>query len=172
MWSWFRRNSPTVSAIATIDSANPFIQPVPTINRRKLPESVVAFDVETTGIHSNDRVVSLGAVWLPTAALSEPSFPVSYIHLIFDPLRKSHPEAEAIHGHDDWLLRHQEPFWIYAKAIRRFLYSGKVLVAHNAAFDLEFINREMVLAGEAERISRPAFCTMLNIEGVTARPPI
>src|ERR1043166_6592543 len=166
MWRWLRGG--TADAGAGTSSANPFVQPDPIFiqtdpvaTREPLPESVVAVDVETTGIHSNDRIVSLGAVWLPTAALSEPSFPVSYIHLIFDPLRKSHPEAEAVHGHADWLLRHQEPFWNYARAVRRFLYSGKILVAHNAAFDLEFINREMVLAGEAERISRPSFCTML-----------
>jgi DNA polymerase-3 subunit epsilon len=161
VWNWLRhRSAPAIqdSVKAPIESEID----TPSSAPKTLPESIVAVDIETTGIHSNDRIVSLGAIWLSTATLAENSFPVSYIHLIFDPLRKSHPEAERVHGYDDWILRHQEPFWEYAKAIRRFLYSGQLIISHNAEFDLGFINREMEIAGEAARIKRPTFCTMLE----------
>ncbi|HEY4981467.1 MAG TPA: exonuclease domain-containing protein [Pseudolabrys sp.] len=118
----------------------------------------MAVDVETTGLHSTDRIVSIGAIWLPTACLSEPSFPISYIHLIFDPGRTSHPKAEEVHGFDDWTLRHQEPFGLYAERIRRFLQSGNLIIAHNAEFDIGFINRELATAGQPT-LDKPICCT-------------
>jgi DNA polymerase-3 subunit epsilon len=126
---------------------------------RGLPAFVVAVDVETTGLGSNDRIVSLGAVWLSTACLSERCLPVSYLHLIFDPGKKSHPKAEQAHGFNDWLLRHQEPFEHYADAVSEFLNAGDVLIAHNAEFDIGFINRELVACGK-RRVASPVCCTM------------
>ena len=130
----------------------------------KLPDFVVAVDVETTGVAPDDRIVSLGAIWLATASLAEGCFPVSYIHLVFDPGKKSHPKAAQIHGFDDWTLRHQEPFASYAARIREFLHAGDVIVAHNADFDLGFINRELAIAGQPP-IAKPICCT---IEGYRA----
>jgi DNA polymerase III epsilon subunit-like protein len=43
--------------------------------------------------------------------------------------------------------------------IWRFLTSYELLVAHNAAFDLRFINREMTLSG-LPALTRPVHCTM------------
>src|SRR5258707_14301038 len=72
-----------------------------------IPKCVIFFDVETTGLNSNDRVVTLAAVTLLNTNLL-PSASLEYLYLIFDPGRKSHPGAEAIHGYSDWILRHQE----------------------------------------------------------------
>lgn len=157
MWGWLRRRTPQIDPV-------PAAAPVASVWFEALPESIVAVDVETTGLHSRDRIVSLGAIWLPTAPLAEGSFNISYLHLIFDPGLKSHPRAEEVHGHDDWLLRHQEPFSTYADAIRRFIHAGDLIVAHNAEFDLEFINREMGLAGKAARFKRPVYCTMRSYQ--------
>ena len=166
MWKWLKPRE-VVETRTRDDLAGGAIIRVMETTRRidrgavpKLPEFVVAVDVETTGLHSHDRIVSLGAIWLPTAPLAEGSFNVSYIHLIFDPGRKSHPKAEEVHGYDDWVLRHQEPFEKYADYIRKFIYAGEVVIAHNADFDLSFINREMENAGKAARINRPIYCTM------------
>jgi DNA polymerase III epsilon subunit-like protein len=41
----------------------------------------------------------------------------------------------------------------------RFLTSYELLVAHNAAFDFRFINREMTSAG-LSTLTRPIYCTM------------
>ena len=56
-------------------------------------------------------------------------------------------------------LRLQDPFAVHAADVWRFLTSYELLVAHNAAFDLRFINREMRLSG-LPALTRPVYCTM------------
>jgi DNA polymerase III subunit epsilon len=48
---------------------------------------------------------------------------------------------------------------VHAADIWRFLTSHELLVAHNAAFDIRFINREMRLSG-LPALRRPVYCTM------------
>jgi DNA polymerase-3 subunit epsilon len=126
---------------------------------RDLPASAVFVDVETTGLSSTDRVVSLGAIWLSTASVCGGPLPVSYIHLVFNPERRSHPYAERIHGYSADFLAGQEPFFLYADFVRQYLAAADLIVAHNAPFDVSFINRELALANERE-LHTPVFCTM------------
>jgi len=65
------------------------------------PASVLFVDIETTGLHGVDRIVSLGAIRLPTFEMLTGILQFDQIHLIFDPGRKSHPKAEEVHGYDD-----------------------------------------------------------------------
>ncbi len=111
-----------------------------------MPRRVVFLDVETTGIHSTDRIVTLGALTLDTTTLRDGTLSVTPLHLVFDPTRKSHPEAERVHGWPDWTLRHQDLFADHADAILALIESADLLVAHNASFDMRFIEREMELA--------------------------
>jgi hypothetical protein len=71
----------------------------------------------------------------------------------------NHRNAERIHGFSDSALRLQDPFAVHAADIWRFLTSYELLVAHNAAFDLRFINREMRLSG-LPALRTPVYCTM------------
>jgi DNA polymerase III subunit epsilon len=125
----------------------------------RLPRSIAFVDVETTGLNADDRIVSLGAFWLASSSLCDRIFPVSFVHLIFNPARRSHPRAAQVHGYSDWLLEHQEPFETYVTDVRNFLCSADLVVAHNAEFDLGFINKELQRAGRA-MIDRPSYCTM------------
>lgn len=125
----------------------------------KMPSSVAFCDVETTGLSEHDRVITFAGIGLKTASLARGEFDLAYSYLIFDPGKKSHQKAEQVHGYSDWASRFQDPFSVYADELWKFLSSYDVLVAHNAAFDFGFINREMVLAGLSE-LSRPIFCTM------------
>lgn len=126
----------------------------------QLPKSIAFVDVETTGLRDDDRVVSIGAVWIAAASLSAaPLFPFSYLHLIFNPGRPSQPRAERVHGFSDRLLKHQSPFATYAEAVRAFLSSADLVVAHNVEFDLGFINSELRRAN-LQPLSTPSFCTM------------
>jgi DNA polymerase-3 subunit epsilon len=127
--------------------------------RGGVPSSVVFVDVETTGLTDHDRVVSLGAVWLSTASISERPFPVSFVHLIFNPGRRCHPAASRVHGYSDRLLHEQETFPTRAGFLRQYLNCAELIVAHNARFDISFINRELQYAGE-NALSRPIYCTM------------
>ena len=158
MWNWLwrlfggsgvRRPSATVAA------------PVPASPRwlAGIPSRVVAVDVETTGLTASDRIVSLAAVLLDTRDLAVGGFDLKYLHIVVDPGRRSHPEAERLHGYPDWLLRQQEPFAAHAEQVRGFIHNGAVMVAHNAAFDLEFVNRELVAAGQ-KGLRLPVYCTM------------
>ncbi len=122
-------------------------------------KSIVAVDVETTGLHSNDRIVSLGAWRVNAESMTTDALEFEHIHFIFDPGKKSHPRAEEVHGYSDWTLRHQPPFSEYAKVVRDFLLSGNVVVAHNASFDLEFIDREYRALGQQE-LECHRYCTM------------
>lgn len=126
---------------------------------RRIPRSVVAVDVETTGLHSNDRIVSLGAWRLDTNDLAANILKPPYIHIIADPGKKSHPRAEEVHGYSDWTLRHQEPFSKHADEIREFLLSADIVVAHNASFDFSFIDREYCALGR-EPLNCRRYCTM------------
>ncbi|TGD97096.1 3'-5' exonuclease [Methylobacterium nonmethylotrophicum] len=124
-----------------------------------LPARLVAVDVETTGLAETDRVVSFGAVALATASLATGRPEIACHHLIFDPGRPSHPRAEAVHGYDDWLLRHQDPAGRHAGAVADLLAGADLVVAHNAAFDLGFLNREFAAAGLAPVLPK-VYCTM------------
>jgi DNA polymerase-3 subunit epsilon len=124
-----------------------------------LPKTIVAIDVETTGLYSHDRIVTLGAWKVSAAELAADVFHPECIHIIVDPGKKSHPKAEAIHGYSDWILRHQQPFAEYARTVRDFIESGEVVVAHNASFDMEFIAREYRALGQAPP-TLPIYCTM------------
>jgi DNA polymerase III subunit epsilon len=164
MWNWLRnlfsRKAPRLQSIpGTHTDLHKNVAPGENW-LDNLPTSVVAVDVETTGLHSRDRIVTLGAIHLPTAPLAEGLFEARCLHLVFDPGRKSHPEAAFVHGYDDWTLRHQQPFAEHADTIRHFIYSGDLILAHNVSFDLRFINDEMVRAGKAARFNRPIYCTM------------
>ena len=126
---------------------------------RRLPASVAFCDVETTGLTTSDRIVSFGGIGLKTAALADGKFDVAFSYLLFDPGRKSHPKAEQVHGYGDWTLRFQDPFSLYAEEISAFLSSYELLVAHNAEFDFEFLDREMMLVGMPP-LPQPVYCTM------------
>jgi DNA polymerase-3 subunit epsilon len=120
-----------------------------------LPASVVFCDVETTGLGHHDRIVSFGGIGMISRDLACPA----YLYLVFNPGTENHRDAERIHGFSDSALSLQDPFAIHAADVWRFLTSYELLVAHNAAFDLRFINREMRLSG-LPALTRPVYCTM------------
>ncbi len=124
-----------------------------------LPSKVVFVDVETTGLTDSDRIVSFAAILLETQSLSTGKFTVSVIHVVCDPGKKSHPRAESVHGFSDWVLRHQDPFSKYAGEIELLLDEADLIVAHNANFDMNFINRELVAVGRRPS-AKPIYCTM------------
>lgn len=124
-----------------------------------VPERVLFVDVETTGLGADDRIVSLGAILLDTPALANGKLEIEWAHLVFDPGRKSHPRAEAVHGWSDWVLRHQEFFGEGATTISNLFEKAELVVAHNAEFDMDFISAEFADCGVPLPV-RPVYCTM------------
>lgn len=103
----------------------------------------IVLDTETTGLDpaQGDRIAEIGAVelmnHLPTGRT---------LHLYVNPGRPMPAEAFAIHGLSDDLLRDKPPFAEVAPALLDFL-GDAVLVIHNAAFDIGFLNSELRQAG-------------------------
>jgi DNA polymerase III subunit epsilon len=124
-----------------------------------LPGSVVFCDVETTGLGNHDRIVSFGGIGMISRDLAGGRPDLEYLYLVFNPGRANRRAAEQIHGFSDSALRLQDPFVVHAADIWRFLTTYELFVAHNAAFDIRFINREITLSG-LPTLTRPVYCTM------------
>ena len=127
----------------------------------------MVLDTETTGTAGADRIVSLAAI--PLDAGLRPSGPA--LHLVFNPGRPSHPIALRVHGLADAFLARQPSFAGHADQVRAALH-GRVLVAHNLAFDLR------MLAQEFARLGLPApggrggrYCTMTEFRARHAGQP-
>jgi DNA polymerase-3 subunit epsilon len=120
---------------------------------------VVTLDVETTGLHTRDRIVTLAMVLLDVATFESGKVQLKVIHRIYNPGIACHPAATRIHGHSDWALRHQPFFLEEAQEIVDFISTAEVVICHNAEFDLRFLNRELTAAGLAA-LSIPSYCTM------------
>lgn len=105
----------------------------------------ILFDTETTGLDPRDghRLVEFAGVELlervPTGR---------NLHFYLNPERTMPAEAEAIHGLSDEFLADKPRFAEKAGELLDFL-EGATLVAHNAPFDMRFLNCEL------ERIGRP-----------------
>lgn len=126
----------------------------------------VVFDTETTGVSGADRVVSLAAI--PLDAGLHPSGPV--LHLVFNPGRPSHPAARAVHGLADAYLARQPRFADHAEEVRA-LFRGRVLVAHNLAFDTRMLAQEFAALGALGLAGRGRYCTMLAFRARHAGQP-
>ncbi|MDK1387373.1 DNA polymerase III subunit epsilon [Sinorhizobium sp. 8-89] len=103
----------------------------------------IIFDTETTGLDSrDDRVIEIGGVEL------ENQFPTGRtLHLYINPGdRKVHPDALAVHGITDEFLKDKPSFADVADEILEF-FGGARWVAHNATFDISFINAEFARLG-------------------------
>jgi DNA polymerase-3 subunit epsilon len=106
-------------------------------------------------------MVSLGLVLLTSLDRvgRDVTMRARHVHYIFDPGFKGSIDAEKVHGYDDWLLRHQDPFAVHADQIAELLASADLICAHNMDFDWSFIERAFGDLGRAAP-SRPLFCTM------------
>lgn len=103
----------------------------------------IIFDTETTGLDNReDRVIEIGGVEL------ENQFPTGRtIHIFINPgNRKVHPDALAIHGITDEFLKDKPPFAEVADQILEFFGDAR-WVAHNATFDMGFVNAEFARLG-------------------------
>lgn len=106
----------------------------------------IVFDTETTGLERlEDRVIEIGGVEMINRFPTGRTF-----HKFINPQgRKVHAEALAVHGiTDEQLLK--EP--TFAEIVDEFMefFDGAKLVAHNAMFDLGFINAELDRLGKPE----------------------
>lgn len=105
----------------------------------------VIFDTETTGLETKlDRVIEIGGIELVNNFPTGRSF-----HYYLNPGdRKVHPDALAVHGLTDEFLKDKPRFGEIAAELLEF-FDGAKWIAHNAMFDIGFMNAEF------ERVSLP-----------------
>lgn len=95
------------------------------------------FDTETTGLNpKQNRVVEIGAIRFDRNGI------VSRFSLLIDPGVLIPPEVTRINNITDAMLKGQpEPKVVYPDFIR--FIGDSILIAHNAPFDVDFVNEEL-----------------------------
>jgi DNA polymerase III subunit epsilon len=105
----------------------------------------IAFDTETTGIDpaAGHRIVEIGCVEMEDYIRTGRTF-----HAYVNPKRDMPPEAERVHGLSEAFLADKP---VFAEVVEGFLafIGDSVLVAHNASFDMKFLNYELRSIGYA-----------------------
>lgn len=103
----------------------------------------IVFDTETTGLSPNDghRLVEIGCVEIINRCETGRTFH-AYIH----PERSMPAEAEAVHGLSEKFLSDKPRFHEVVSELIEFL-GDAPLVAHNANFDMAFLNWELKNCG-------------------------
>ena len=104
----------------------------------------IVFDTETTGLdpYRGDRLVEIGCIELLNRIPSGQTF-----HRYVNPQRDMPAEAFAVHGLSGEFLKDKPFFAEVADDLAAFI-GDAPLVAHNASFDLSFINAELERAGK------------------------
>jgi DNA polymerase-3 subunit epsilon len=105
----------------------------------------IVFDTETTGLDpkGGDRIVEIGGIELLNHIPTGRSF-----HRYLNPERPMPVEAARVHGLEDAFLKDKPLFASVVDEMLEF-FGDAQLIAHNAMFDLGFLNAELA------RVARP-----------------
>ncbi|WP_431102568.1 DNA polymerase III subunit epsilon [Roseateles noduli] len=105
----------------------------------------IFFDTETTGLNpeSGDRVVDIGCVEMVNRQLTG-----RHLHFYLNPERDMPEEAFRVHGLSSEFLSDKPKFAQIVDEFLEFIRDAE-LIAHNAAFDVGFINAELKRCGRA-----------------------
>ncbi|WP_455474149.1 DNA polymerase III subunit epsilon [Bartonella sp. B30(2025)] len=105
----------------------------------------IIFDTETTGLDKDkDRIIEIGCVEMVDRYLTGEKF-----HVYLNPQGVIIPdEVVAIHGLTNERLKNEKSFSDIADAFWEFI-NGATMIAHNASFDIGFINAEL------KRVNKP-----------------
>ena len=124
---------------------------------RKLSElTYTVFDTETTGLEPSkgDEIIQIGAARIVNNRLLKQEI----FNQIVDPERPLKPESIPIHGITEDMVRGQPNIDIVLPAFHAFC-EETVLIAHNAAFDMRFLQLKEDRTGL--RFTQPVLDTLL-----------
>ena len=102
--------------------------------------TLLAFDVETTGLNveEGDRIIEIGLVELDTHLMELTG---REFHQYLNPERWITEDALTVHGLDNDFLQDKPKFSEISQELHDFIGDCR-LIAHNAKFDLGFLNQE------------------------------
>ena len=100
----------------------------------------IVLDTETTGLEPGEghRIIEIGCIEILDRRISRNSF-----HTYINPEREVDPGALEVHGIDNRFLKDKRRFAEVAPELMTFV-QGAELVIHNAAFDVGFLNHELI----------------------------
>ena len=132
--------------------ANPYFIPLlPKPIHRHESDRQLIMDTETTGLDpmKGDRIIEVGIV-----EMIGRKFTGEKLHVYINPQRGMDEEVIRIHGISEAFLTDKPTFDQVAQALYDFM-DGAEIIAHNATFDMNFLNMEFAKVGMhdfAERV--------------------
>ena len=101
----------------------------------------IVLDTETTGLETSQghRIIEIGCVEILDRRVTRNTF-----HTYINPEREVEAGALEVHGIDNHFLKDKRRFAEVASEFLDFV-RGAELVIHNAAFDVGFVNHELIL---------------------------
>lgn len=114
----------------------------------------VVFDLETTGAKiPSCRITEIGAYRIKNGTITEE------FQTLINPESQIPPFISALTGITDSMVRNAPRFCDVAEEFLDFI-GGSVLVAHNAHFDIRFLNYEIGRIYAEYRVGNPHLCTV------------
>lgn len=105
----------------------------------------VAFDLETTGLDPvHEEIVEIGALKFDALGL------IGKFSTLINPGKAMPPGATKVNGIDDAMLKDKPFLDVILPRFLRFI-EGSVLIAHNAQFDLSFVNQALTTRFNAQK---------------------
>ena len=123
--------------------------------QKKLSETdFVVFDLETTGAKTPPcRITEIGAYKIKNGKI------VEEFQTLINPETPIPPFITGLTGISDRMVRNAPRFSEVAETLLEFI-DESVLVAHNAHFDMRFLNHEIGRIYESYRMGNPHLCTV------------
>lgn len=133
--------SSEISSTSTVQSTHPHIVITPATVHLQGPRQLI-LDTETTGFYfqDTDRIIEIGAIEMINRKLTGSS-----IHIYINP-EKLVGDSENIHGISDDFLKDKPKYAEIAQVLFDYL-KGSEIIAHNANFDMNFLNMEFKRSG-------------------------
>ena len=108
-----------------------------------MTERLIVLDTETTGLDVNDnhRIIEIGCIEIVDRVITNNSF-----HQYLNPQRRIDPGAVDIHGITNERLNNEPIFQEIKDKFISYIRDAEV-IAHNATFDIGFIESELKICG-------------------------